>query len=147
MNDTLAFSIGLGISTCLIMIAAAFGQWLTTPTGKDNTMATKKLIYNKGEVVGSFYLQAQAKAFAEQVANGTPVTIQRGADNPHDGYACRVMTVDGQPLGYIPGCFAPAVALFADNGFAISGEVSGHIGKRSMGNQPRNPMITLYAEK
>lgn len=154
----ITFGIGLGLTMGIFMICAAIGCGLyelispVTNQPQETTMSdNKRLIYSKGEVVGAFFLQAEAKNWAENVPTGTKIRIDREKDNPHDPHACRVIAIDGagdeHPLGYIPGQIAPAIALFCDNAFIVSGEVVGRIGKRSMGNQPRNPAITLYVAK
>lgn len=154
MNDDISFGIGLGTCFGILVIAIAIGHAIAHNPTQINTgdnIMTTKLIYCKGEVVGSFFLKGDEKSYAESVPLGTKVRIDREADNPHDPHACRVIAIDAaggeHPLGYIPGQVAPAIALFSDNGFIVTGDVAGTIGKRSMGNQPRNPAINLYATK
>ena len=106
----------------------------------------KQLLYNNGEVVGAFFLDPEAKQWADTCPPNTPVTVEREATNKHDPYAVRVLA-NGIAIGYIPKDISPMVALFVDAGYTVEGEVNGRIGKRSRGNQAKNPAVTLYGTK
>ena len=100
------------------------------------------LLYNNGEVVGAFFLGAEEKAWAESCPPNTPVTLEAEPDNQYDPYAVRVYA-NGIAIGYIPADVSPMLSLFLQGGYKIEGVVSGRIGKRSRGNQAKNPAITL----
>jgi hypothetical protein len=60
---------------------------------------------------------------AEQLIQGTKLTLRREPSNAHDALAIEVLLMDGYKLGYVPMPRNPVLARLMDAGKALIAEI------------------------
>jgi len=99
------------------------------------------LLVRRMRCVGQFFLDADGRAFAKALTDGTIVTLVPEPENVHDPLAIRCFVGD-QPIGYVPAEFAPTVHLMIEAGKTLTAKVDTYATKGQ-----RNPLLTITVDE
>ena len=96
-------------------------------------------------VPGSFTTNVAGISYRQDAASrcqvGDPVQLIREPENPHDENAIQVLSIDGEPLGYIPRSQSAELAADMDSLSRVSATI-----KKVTGGYDDKPTIGLVLE-